>query len=95
MNKNAIIESLTELRAEIEKELSVNQLGNLVKNYQHGIELCNEMIASVNDENLPPTPEAFFAKFGRYAEDSLPWTGEIMKKYGKSQEVIKREYSEK
>lgn len=49
MNKNAIIESLTELRAEIEKELSVNQLGNLVKNYQHGIELCNEMIASVND----------------------------------------------
>ena len=93
MNKTVVIESLVELRAEIEKELSGNKLGNLAKNYERGIELCNEMIASVKDENLPPSPEALLGRFSRYAVDSLPWTGEIMKKYGETQEVIKREYS--
>ena len=95
MDKNAIIETLNELRAEIEKELSVNQSGNLVRNYEHGIKLCNDMIASVKHDNLTPTFESLFSKFNRYAVDSLPWTGEIMKIYDKSQEIIKREYSRK
>lgn len=95
MNKKEVIESLIELRAEIEKELSANQLGSSVENYEHGINFCNEIIASVNDENLTTTPELLLARFSRYAIDSLPWTGDIMKKFGESQEIIKREYSKK
>lgn len=95
MNRKAIIESINELRGEIEKELIANRSGNLAENYERGIKLCNEMVSRVSDETLATTAESLLAKFSRYAIDSLPWSGEIMQKYSNSQKIIESEYRAK
>ena len=92
MNRNAIIESINELRAEIEKELLTNQSGNLAENYERGIQLCNEMVSRVSDETLATTAESLLSKLNRYVNDSLPWSEDILQKYGNSQKIIAREY---
>ena len=91
MNRNAIIESVNILQAEIEQEVASNQSAELDKNYKKGIWFCREIVSCVSEDNNCASLEAVLNNFNRFSIDSLPWSGAIMEKYTKTHELIVRE----
>ena len=90
MNRSEIIIALETIRNSIIKEYEINKDTKLSNNYKHGIELCDNMIMRVKDTNVAFTSETLLGAFSRYAVDSLPWSGDIMKVYGEQSAIIKQ-----
>ena len=91
MNRNAIIESVNILQAEIEQEVASNQSAELDKNYQKGIWFCREIVSCVSEDKNCASLESVLDNFNRFSIDSLPWSGAIMEKYTKTYELIVHE----